>query len=103
MIRTAFQMRLERAHNLVGDQAVHPAPEPGHFTVDSQTIPGLVYDVTVEMSEETVLLTHCQCPDWQRMHDALYEYDDNPGISHVDYSPACKHVLSVLIEGGVVK
>lgn len=101
-IKTALQLRLERAHRLVSAGAVHEC-RPGHFEVHSQTHPRQVYDVQVAVDGHTVLGTHCNCQDWQKMQLALDDWPVNPGISQVDYSPACKHVLSALIRLGVIE
>lgn len=103
-VMTAFQLRLQRARKLVSAGAVQANGAPDTYDVKSQSVPGLVYrvQVVIDQSEEPghVVRTHCECPDWERMDLALWEYPMNPGISHVHYCPACKHVLSVLLELG---
>jgi len=110
VIKTAFQMRLQRARKLVQDHAVQSNGHVGHFLVHSQSSDD-EYDVTVHVDPngQTVMRTHCQCPDWANMSQAMDGWIEetglspHPGISHVDYCPACKHTLAVMIEQGVIE
>jgi hypothetical protein len=110
MIKTAIQMRLKRARELVEAHAVQSNGHVGHFLVHSQT-GDCEYDVTVHVDSRTqvVMRTHCQCPDWAEMDRAMDWWIEetgqspHPGISHVDYCPVCKHTLAVLIQQGVIE
>jgi hypothetical protein len=110
VIKTAFQMRLKRARELVKAHAVQSNGHVGHFLVHSQSSDE-EYDVTVHVDHngQTVMRTQCQCPDWENMNQAMNWWFEetgqspHPGISHVDYCPACKHTLAVLIEQGVIE
>lgn len=115
MIRTAFELRLRRAHQLLLHNCVEEQ-EAGHFRVWSGTSADKIYDVTIRADAEGVSSTQCmiaqsidpaevgrECPDWHRMDLALEEYPMSPGISHVDYSPACKHVIAALMRSGRYK
>ena len=110
MIKTAFQLRLKRARELVKARAVQSNGHVGHFLVHSQSSDE-EYDVTVHVdpNSQTVMRTHCQCPDWAEMSQAMdwwieeTSQSPHPGISHVDYCPACKHTLAVMIEQGVIE
>ena len=110
MVKTAIQMRMTRAKRLVEAGAVQANGRVGHFLVHSQT-GDREYDVTVHVdpNTQTVMRTHCTCPDWHEMSQAMDWWIEetgqspHPGISHVDYCPACKHVLSALVEMGALK
>ena len=109
-VRTAIQLRMQQARELVAAGAVQSNGHAGHFLVQSQTH-GWDYDVQVfvDPATQTVMRTHCQCPDWQNMNDAMDWWIEetgqspHPGISHVDYSPCCKHTLAALTQLGVVE
>ena len=110
-IWTAWKLRLQRALKLVATGAVSPNGSPEHWLVRSQSGRG-GYDVCIRVDQEEqpgfVLDTYCSCPDWSTQNLAMWDAEaqgyrpDNPGISQIDYCPACKHVLSVLLETGVI-
>lgn len=104
MILSAYELRLRRAQALVEAGAVIPLLN-GEFRVRSQSDRFKEYIVSVRVDKELgqVLETHCDCPDWQTMNLALWEYPMSPGISHVHYCPACKHVLAVLLMLNVIE
>jgi len=110
MIRTAIQLRLARARKLVANGAVQTNGSVGHYLVDSQS-GERSYEVIVHVDPGTqmVMRTHCQCPDWRKMHGAMEWWIEetgrspHPGVSHINFCPACKHVLSVLLQQGVIK
>lgn len=109
-VRTAIELRLKRARRILSEYGVQSNGSPGHFLVHSQT-GDREYDVEVYVDPGTqwVMRTHCQCPDWRRMSRALEGWIEatgrspHPGISHVDYSPVCKHALAVLLQMDVVE
>lgn len=103
-IKTAYELRLSRAQKLFAAGAVHLNGIPGSFDVQSQSDPDVVYEVMLHVDEELgwVLESHCECPDWLNMYHAMCEHPMNPGISHVNYSPACKHVLGCLLEMDII-
>jgi hypothetical protein len=109
-VKTAIQLRMKRARQLVKGGAVQSNGHVGHFLVHSQS-GNREYDVAVHVDPETqiVMRTHCQCPDWAKMSQAMNWWIEetgrspHPGISHIDYCPCCKHVLGVLLQTGVVK
>jgi len=110
MITTALQLRMRRARELVEEDAVHLNGGPGQFDVTSQSNPAVQYHVQIVVdADDEVRQTHCDCPDWQRMCEALNEWIEataqspQPGISHVNYSPLCKHVGAALIQLGVLE
>jgi hypothetical protein len=110
-VKTAIQLRMKRARQLVKGGAVQSNGKVGHFLVQSQSHAGQEYDVAVHVDprNQVVMRTHCQCTDWQEMRDAIEWWIEetgqspHPGISHVDYSPCCKHTLAALIRLGVVE
>ena len=110
-VTTAFQFRLRRARALVDSGAVCLNGGPGSFDVQSQSDPEQKYHVQVSIDPESqdVTATHCDCPDWQTMWLNLEEWiaetgkDPHPGISHINYSPLCKHVGAALIQLGVLE
>ena len=108
-VKTAIQLRKARAKEIVARNGVQSNGKVGHFLVHSHTGEGN-YDVTAHVDPQTqqVMRTHCQCPDWARMDSAMDWWIEetgqspHPGISHVDYCPACKHVLAALIHQGAM-
>ena len=71
-IVTALEMRLRRARQLVAANAVQPGDELGHFLVHSQSGERF-YQVRVYVDPETgwLMRSHCTCPDWLQMFQAL--------------------------------
>ena len=109
-VRTAFDLRMSRAAKIAAAHGIQYDDSLARFVVPSQTGSG-EYHVTVEVDPDTgwLIQAHCECPDFQRMEEALDEHfahtsaAPHPGISHIDGVPVCKHVLAVLQEFGYFK
>ena len=109
-VRTALDLRMARAVDIAATHAIQCDDSLSRFVVDSQSGNGQ-YRVVIETDPETgwLVRAHCECPDFQRMEEALDEHfahtsaAPHPGISHIDGVPVCKHVLAALIEFGYFK
>jgi len=109
-VTTAIQFRTRRARLLVADGAVQISSDLGHFMVKSQ-VGGRQYTVQAHVDPKTqwVMKTYCSCPDWLKMSKAMEWWinttgqSPHPGISHIDYSPCCKHVLAALLRTGFIE
>ena len=105
-VKTAFELRLHRARQLIAEHAVHPTDDLEEFKVDSQG-GGRKYAVHLSVDHDEapgcVLEAQCTCADWRKMDEWLNEYPMNPGLSHINYNAACKHVLAACIAVGAVE
>lgn len=50
-----------------------------------------------------VLETHCECDEWAKHNEALWENSMDPGISHIHHSAACEHVAAVVRDTGILE
>jgi len=102
-ILTAFDLRMQRAQELVQQGAVRQIGD-GLFAVRSQG-GRAEYAVRVKLSRSPCALLDegsCTCEDWARMAEAMLEHPLSPGISQIDSRPACKHLLAALLHANVL-